>query len=163
MDEILTEFTVESKRLLSDMASALEVLEEDPTQVEQFEFFGNYVDRMMGGAKSIAMGYAEDHAIHLIAKFCELCKAIGYKAAQTKNNQMLSQVVTALLLDATETLENMVSGLNENSSQIEDVITSTFLDRLNWVLKHFDPNLRGSVAINSQADIDRMLKSLGMG
>jgi hypothetical protein len=163
MDEILDEFRNESKQLLAQMSDALEIVEEDSGRTDQLESFGQIVDRMMGGAKSIAMGYPPEHNIHLISKFCELCKAIGYKSSQVKNNSNLTQISAALLLDATETLEDLVNNLAGEQVAVKDVVTKTFLDRLNWVLKHFDPNLRGSVAINSQADIDKMLKNLGLG
>lgn len=162
MDDILVEFSAESKSLLEQMTKSLESVEEDASRLSDLEQFGQLVDRIMGGAKSIALAYPPEHNIHLIAKFCELCKAIGYKGSQTQNNPQLVQVVTALLLDATETLNDIVSDLSETQMQVEDVMTKTFLDRLNWVMHHFDPNLRGSVAINSPADIDKMLKSLGM-
>jgi chemotaxis protein histidine kinase CheA len=173
MDEILEEFTRESKDLIEQMTGILESVEEDPKRFQKLEDFGQTVDRIMGGAKSIAMGYPPEHATHVIANYCELCKLVSYKASQIPDNPDLTNIVTALLLDATETLEQLTSQLeNHGDSQIKNVMTTTFLDRLKWVATKFDENLRASVAIttngspatksSTQQDIDQILKQLGL-
>lgn len=170
MDDILKEFQLESKELIVQMIEILERVESDPSQLRELETFGQIVDRIMGGAKVLALEYPPSHPVHAIGNFSELCKLVGYKASQVTNNQHLITVVIAFLLDASETLHD----LNEEivapaPKKISELLTATFLDRLQWVAKKFDENLRATVAVtkesakSTQDDIDALLKQMGVG
>jgi len=169
MDEILDEFRNESKGLVSEM---LEILEEVEGQFDHrflLENFGQVVDRIMGGAKNLELAYEENENIRKIAKYSELCKLVGYKTSQIDNPDLFT-VSVALLLDATEMLDDLVEKFGTDKEiDVSQILSSTFLDRLSWVAGKFDENLRASVAVNkdkkdgkSQDQIDDLLKSLGI-
>jgi len=169
MDDMLKDFCAESKGLIDQMAEILEKVEADPTQFKVLEEFGQVVDRIMGSAKFLALNYPPDHPIHGMANFAELCKIIGYKASQTNNNSNLITVVVAFLFDATEALATMTYVIDtDQTKMLNEVLTSTFLDRLHWLASKFDENLRATVAItkesanSTQADIDALLKQMGV-
>ena len=171
MDEILEDFKAESKSLIKDLLEILEDIEGDYSKKQKLEEFGQLVDRIMGGAQSVAMGYDAEHQIHRISKYAELCKLVGYKASQIEKNEQFYNIVIALLLDAVEMLDELVTKLEtEEEKNIQEILSKTFLERLQWVSEHFDENMRASVAVTedegqkmSQNQIDDLLKSLGMG
>lgn len=172
--EILVEFTGESKQLITTLMDLLESIEGDYSQYNRLEEYGQVVDRIMGGVKSVAMSFAESHFIHDFSRYAELCKLISYKASQVSNNQNLFDVTVAFLLDATEMLDTMNSELSEQQEQTaKEYLSKAFLDRLKWLANQFDASLRASVAINEptvqddtnamQKQIDDLLKQLGVG
>lgn len=169
MDEIVVEFKDESKKLVDEM---LEILEEVDGQFNHrflLENYGQMVDRIMGGAKNLALAIENSDNIAKIGKYAELCKLVGYKCSQVENEQLFT-VAVALLLDATEMLQDMVKNLGTSHEvDITSLLNNTFLDRLSWVATKFDESLRGSVAVNkgdvqkkSQEQIDTLLKQLGI-
>lgn len=146
MEEILKEFGAESTNLIAQLNEILEQLEENATQSGLFEEFGQVVDRMMGTASTLSIDFDPGHPLHTIAKYCELCKIISYKSSQITNQPQLLTVVVALLLDATETLEKLVTAaVNQSQESLQDLVTKTFLERLHWIAGRFDKNLRATV------------------
>ncbi len=85
--EIVEDFVSESKSLIEELVDLLESIEGDFSQVKKLADYGNNVDRIMGGAKSLALMADADHALHMIADYSDLCKAVGYKASQIKDNE----------------------------------------------------------------------------
>lgn len=168
MDEIISEFQSESKELVGQLIEVLETIEGHYSRYKELEGYGQMVDRIMGAAKSLALepGDYKD-TMEMIGRYAELCKIVSYKASQVGNNESLFNVVVALLLDATEALQEMILGLSKSSKiNMKEVLTKTFLDRLRWVSEQFDANLRSSVGVAktmSQNDIDQVLKSMGFG
>jgi chemotaxis protein histidine kinase CheA len=167
-NEILKEFQGESKILIEKMNSILEESEGDPTQVQSLEEYGNNVDRIMGAAKSLALLVPADHLIHKIADYAAICKAVGYKSSQIRDNEDFYNICVALLMDGTEVLEEMIDNLTTGESGIKDLFTTTFLERLRWVSSVFGSEVRASVDVNkgqkklSQNEIDDLLKKLGL-
>ena len=166
--EIVEEFVGESKKLIHDLVEILESAEGDFSQVQKLEDYGNMVDRIMGGAKSVAMGADKDHAAHVVADYAALCKAVGYKASQIRDNEQFFDICVALLLDATETLDILLDRIHEPASEITKTVPSQFIDRLNWVSSQFKAGFRESVDGTSDAakqmsqdDIDALMKKLG--
>ena len=69
----------------------------------------------------------------------------------------------ALLLDATEMLQQMVEGLTSGGVDPRSLLTKTFLDRLRWVAEQFPTGLRSSMSLDAPlGDIFSLLKSLGL-
>ena len=163
--EILNEFVQESKSLIDESLEILSEIESDPNQVKKLESFGNNVDRIMGGAKNLALLVDKTHPLHFISDYCALCKAVGYKASQIKNNPQFYFVCVALLLDATETLQAMINNLKFTEASAKNFLTETFLERLRWVSDQFGKDFRETVGEKSlgQNDIDELLKKLGIG
>lgn len=167
--EILQDFQVESKKLLTDMAKVLEEAEGNIQQARSLEDYGLYVDRIMGGAKSIAMNFPDQtHIIHKIADYSEVCKAVGYKTSQVWDNEPFYDICIALLMDATDALGDMIENmLQAPQTDVRQLINKHLIDRLKWVSAKFGAEYRSTVAIDkktkmSQGDIDGLLKKLGV-
>jgi hypothetical protein len=170
MDDMLKDFCDESKGLCEQLDEILDKVESDvTTQVKHLEGFGQIVDRIMGGAKILALDYPPEHPVHAIGTFTELCKLIGYKASQVTNNPNLTTVVVAFLQDAMETLEALLEEIVSPQPQhVSEFITMTFIDRLKWLATKFDENLRATVAVSkesaqsTQNDVEALLRQMGV-
>ncbi len=169
--EILKEFQTESKDLINQMMDILELCEQANAQEQSLEQYGQLVDRIMGGAKSLALQVQKDHLIHKIGDYAAICKAVGYKASQLKNNHQFFEICVALLLDATEMLILMIDSITiATKVEIKDLLSKTFLDRLRWVSDQFGTEYRASVDVKKgqeakkmdQSEIDDLLKKLGL-
>jgi len=167
--DIVKDFISESKVIIQDLIELLDSIEGDFSQVARLEEYGQKVDRIMGGAKSLALLVPPDHALHIVADYTALCKAVGYKASQIKGNAQFYDICVALLLDATETLSKWVDNLGEDTAQeLKNSFSTTFLERLRWVSNQFGANVRGTVDSKKdkkmdQNEIDDLLKKLGVG
>lgn len=165
MDEILGEFKAESKEFVVQMLAILEDIESQPSRIKRLEEVGLLADRIMGTAKSLVVQGFGGTDVGRIASYGELCKLVSYKGSQIADQPQLASVVIALLLDATERLDQMMEELgSENGPSPDSSLNETFLDRLRWVSQQFDQNLRGTVAVNgaqlAQAQIDQILKKI---
>lgn len=171
--EIVKDFVNESKTLIEDLIDLLEGIEGDFSQVQKLAEYGNGVDRVMGGAKSLAMSAPADHAVHLISDYTALCKAVGYKASQIKDNQNLFDVCVATLLDGSETLSTLLDRIDEPLSTLKNSIPQAFIERLRWVSGKFSDDIAASVGTGAsgsdpskqklkQNEIDELLKKLGL-
>ncbi|MEZ0390999.1 MAG: hypothetical protein ACAH59_02210 [Pseudobdellovibrionaceae bacterium] len=166
--EILREFQTESKILIAKMVQILESCEGNFDQVQSLEEYGLNVDRIMGAAKSLALNEKPGELIHKIADYAAICKAVGYKSSQIRNNEQFYDICVALLLDGTEVLQTMIASLSK-PVEIKELFSKTFLERLRWVSSEFGADVRGSLDVNkgqkaklSQNDIDDLLKKLGL-
>ena len=92
-------------------------------------------------------------------------KLMANKAAQIHNNPQFYFVCVALLLDATETLQEMVTHLDKQNSSFKNYLSETFLERLKWVSDQFGKDYRETVGDKSldQNEINDLLKKLGLG
>ncbi len=160
MKEIVDDFCDEATVLFCELGDLIKVLEENPMDSPRMEQFGQTIDRIMGAAKSIG---AEE-----IGTFCELGKAIAYKASQT-NEEALLTVVVAVLADATELLSMMIDQLKTgNQKSLKTLNTKAFGTRLKWLSEKFKHIARASCSTSvpekdlSQESIDGLLASLGL-
>lgn len=162
--EILEEFLTESKGLVDQMLELLERLEGDYSSVLMLEDYANQVDRVMGGAKNLALLVGPDDPLHLVSDYTALCKAVGYKAAQIKDNPEFYNICVAFLLDATETLDTILDKLDLSSEELKKAISSTFIERLRWISNEFSAEVRSSLGHTNALDqggIDELMKKLG--
>lgn len=166
--EILNEFIVESKSIIKISTDVLDKVEGKIVQAEHLKEYGNYVDRIMGGAKSIGALARPDHAVNLVADYAALCKAVGYKASQISDNEQFFDICVALLQDATENLESILDNLDKGPEELKSSISSTFLDRLRWVSNKFSSEYRASLGTEGpsgknleQNEIDSLMKKMG--
>ncbi len=149
MDEILVDFKSESKQLIKRMIAVLDQIEGDFAQRAQLENFGQIVDRIMGGAETLALVTEKNEQVNMIGRYAQICKLVGYKASQLDNEQMF-HVVVGFLLDASEMLDQIVENLGTPQEvDLKTALPKTFLDRLNWIADKFDKDLRASVAVGS--------------
>ena len=133
-DQILAGFKRESLELIRQLFEILEDIDDDFTKVAELEKFGQRVDRIMGGAKMIALDKEASHITHQIGVYTEICKTVAYKASQLTANESLFAVSVAFLTDATEALAAMVNSINSDESiDIEKLFNHAFLDRLRWI------------------------------
>lgn len=167
--DIVKDFVIESKGIIQDLVDLLESIEGDFSQVSQLEEYGQKVDRIMGGAKSLALLVPQDHPLHMVADYAQLCKAVGYKASQIQGNAQFFDICVALLLDATETLSEWINNLGKDTvEEMKSAFTTTFLERLRWVSNQFGADVRSSVDSHSkpkkmdQNEIDDLLRKLGV-
>ena len=163
--EIVRDFLKESKALIEIMTDQLESVEVDITDFKLLAEFGNNVDRIMGGAKSLAMMYPQNVALTKISDFSALCKAVGYKASNSRNNESLISTSVALLLDAVEALELLLDNLDASDEELREFIPKEFLERLKWVSDQFEDNISASVDagnVDKSQEITALLKKLGL-
>jgi hypothetical protein len=164
--EIVKEFVSESKNLIHLLVALLESIEGDFSRVKKLADYGNMVDRIMGGAQSLAMLVPPDHALHVISDYASLCKAVSYKASQISGNQQLFDVSVALLLDGTETLEQLLAEIDQRADYLKQKIPGAFIERLRWVSSQFssdyDSSVGGGQNKMTQSEIDQLMKKLGL-
>lgn len=164
---ILKDFVIESKEIVSSSLELLENIEGDFSQISQLESYAQRIDRIMGAAKSLALMVPPPHPLHVIADYTALCKAVGYKASQIKNNERFYEICVALLLDATETLQTWIDNLDQSIAFNVKDLSETFLERLRWVSNQFSADVRASVGVEgkkkmAQDEIDDLLRKLGV-
>lgn len=170
--EIVEEFLNESKSLIEELIDLLESIEGDFSQVKKLSDYGQNVDRIMGGAKSLALLAPPEHAIHLIGDYSALCKAVGYKASQITDNEKFFDICVAILLDATENLRELLNNIDRDVKSLKEEIPEAFIERLQWVSKQFNESYSMSVGVGKagevdpaklrQSEIDELLKKLGL-
>lgn len=174
-NKILEDFIIETKKLISSMTILLESVEGDDSRVDKLAEYGNQVDRIMGGAQSLAMLMPPDHALNIIGDYAALCKAVGYKSSQIQNNAQFFNICVALLMDITEVLQELVDRVDEPASVLRKTIPPTFFDRVKWVSDQFKGQYRESISYGTkeapsasdnikldQSNIDELMKKLGM-
>ncbi|MBI3544284.1 MAG: hypothetical protein HY075_13520 [Deltaproteobacteria bacterium] len=158
--EILASFRDSSIDILKELVVVAEKIGDaaggDGFPVELLQEFAQKIDRIMGVAKTIAMEDPGHEGLKRIATLTELCKFIGYKAADQKNARMLP-IFAAFLGDVVSAIEELTVNI-ENPAAAQEV-TKTFLPvlqkRLEW-LKTKVASTPGQP--NSQADVDALLK-----
>lgn len=172
MDHLLGEFKSETKKLVADMLEILEGIEEDFSSRKQLEEYGLFVDRIMGGAKSLDANLAKggDDRLEKIGNYAGICKLVAYRGANIESNQDFYFIVVGLLMDATEVLATIIKDLNtDNEKDILEVLGATFIDRLKLVNQQFDLHSRGITEIQedqgpqkaTQEEIDALIAALG--
>jgi hypothetical protein len=166
--EILKEFQTESMKLLVQMKPVLELCEGDLSQALRLEDYGNFVDRIMGGAKNMALAISNpDHVIHQVALYSNVLKVVSYKTAQIRDNDAFYDVCSAFLIDANEVLDEMIRRLlvfSHDSTKAQ--INQRIIERLQWISSKFSAEYRASVDTSKgrmkQNEIDELLKKLGV-
>lgn len=161
---ILNDFTSESLVLVDECIELLESIENDPSEVEKLKDFANRIDRVMGGAKSLALMAPPDHPLNLIGDYCAICKSVGYQGAQIQNNDQFYNVVVALLLDAVEMTKELFAKMDKSVTELKKTFTTTFLERLKWISFQYDEleKKRSGGKKMEQNEIDALLKKLGL-
>lgn len=166
--DILNDFVLEAKRVITDSTSVLDKVEGEMVQSKKLQDYGNLVDRIMGGAKSIGLIAPPNHAINMVCDYAALCKAVGYKASQINNNEQFFDICVALLQDATENLDVLINNLDKSPENLRKMISNAFLERLRWVSSKFSSEYNASVGKSNsgkkalgQNEIDELMKKMG--
>lgn len=153
MDELVTEFKSESQEIIEELLQLLEEMEEGLSPVSRLDDYGQKVDRIMGGATSLAVMMNEDHLLTQIGSCAGLCKTLGYRGSQITANPALATAVVAVLADMTEILETMVEiyGTSKNFD-LQNPSFLAMVGRLRWLIDQFADNTRSSLKIDSKED-----------
>jgi hypothetical protein len=171
--ELIKDFQQESQDLIEKMNLILEQCEDDIRLAPGLEEYGQFVDRIMGGSQSLAMGLESSSEVlpilEQIGHYSGVCKAVGYKTSQLVKQEDFYNICMAFLMDATEVLEIMTREILTEKKTYE--FNETFISRLKWVSEQFSGEFRSSVALKdtdsegrlNQSDIDDLLKKLGLG
>lgn len=168
--EILRDFVKESKTLIKGLVAKLEEIDGFPEHAKSLADYGNLVDRIMGGAKSLALLVEGDHALHILSDYTSICKAVSYKGSQIRGNDQFFNVVHAFLFDATEILEILIDKMESPVAALRKDIPTNFIERLKWLSHQFDEAYSASVDSQpkedapqlSQNEIDELMRKLGI-
>ena len=170
--QILEDFREESKILIDKMLALLRKCEKEDNQGQSLEEYGQLADRIMGAAKTLALNIrSPEHLIHRVSDYTALCKAVGYKGSQIRENTEFFNVVVAFLMDATEMLRALTENLTTSDAKTFDQsLTQTFLERLKWISAKFGAQFRDSLDVHrgkkppkmDQEGIDTLMKKLGL-
>ncbi|MCT4642992.1 MAG: hypothetical protein N4A33_11940 [Bacteriovoracaceae bacterium] len=164
MHEVVIEFCNETDELSDKLEELLEQYEDNLSQTQHLEEFGQVIDRVMGAAKSLG---AQN-----IGTYCELGKIVSYKSSQTKDVKML-EIVAAVLFDTVDILKSMVKNVRSSKEEIvQGISLDAFATRLKWLSEKFDHIERSSVALDDkkstsngpmdQKSINDLLEGLGL-
>ncbi len=161
--EIIRDFVSESKNIVTECVNLLEKVEGDFSQVKTLETYGNNLDRIMGGAKTLSLDQSEESVLTVISDYAAVCKNVGYKAAQITSNEAFYDICVGLLIDASEMLLLILNKAELPLAEVKKAIPEEFITRLKWVLSQFGENVRSTVALESTlsaADVHELLNRI---
>lgn len=169
-DEFLIDFVKESRAIIVEMNEILEKAELGLHQARSLEHYGQLVDRIMGGAKSLAVNMTgPSDMVMKVADYAAVCKAVGYKASQIKENQSFFVICVALLMDVTDVMSEILDLIESGEGiEMKEIVSSALIERLKWVSGQFSKDYRETVAVKtespkmSQTDIDELMSKLGL-
>ena len=169
--EILNSFVEESKTLVNHIQEILENVEENPLQGIKIKESANLVDRIMGGAQSLAQFAPPEHALSLVGDISSLCKTVSYKILKIPFDHILFTTCVAFLIEANEILGKILDDFEAPRLVLQKRYDGYFSERLKWISQEFEKsfneklNLKlgeATTGLKSQADVDDLLKKLGM-
>lgn len=137
--DILRSFEEESRQLLVELTDVLTRIEASKGDFPAalFDEFAQKIDRIMGSAKTIGVHVPNHEGLIAIGKMAELCKYVGYKAAEKKDPRVVP-ICAAFWAD---TLENMTTLMNHledppKSAEVAKGFTEVLQSRLKWLAGH---------------------------
>jgi hypothetical protein len=160
---IYKNFVEESKKLCIEMEEILVKVEKQGVfEQQKLEQYSNLVDRIMGGARTLATEAGPGHALNLIGDYCSFGKKISKKTAEIDITDQFFSVCLAILHETTTTLKVILANIDQPSDKIKDKIPEGMVDRLRFVYQQFsDSEASGNIEMN-QSEIDDLMKKLGM-
>ena len=153
-DEIFRVFIADSTTILEAAIAILTEVEENPQEFLKLTVYSNAIDRVMGGAATVAMSFEQDHAVNLVRDYAAACKSLSLQVQEVSGNAELFRTLVALLLDATEVLGRILGNLNLSTSDIKKVIPQNSIERVKVISDAFKKVKK----IESQSDLDQVLK-----
>jgi hypothetical protein len=138
---ILSDFIAESKGLLGELSDLVSKLEEQSAQFpeETLKEFALKIDRIMGAVKTIAQMNAseagqENAGLAAIGKLAEICKALGYKAAEKKRAELMP-FFAAFWSDTIEVISDLLDHFSnpEKVAEIVKNFPAVLQNRLKWL------------------------------
>lgn len=169
--EILNSFLEESKTLVNQIQEILEEVEEDTSKIEKMKESANLIDRIMGGAKSLAQFAPPQHALGLVGDISALCKTVSYKALKIPPHHPLFVTSIAFLIETNEILEQILNDFESPRLILQKKYASHFPERLKWISGEFEKNFNeklnlklgeSAAGLINQDEVDDLLKKLGI-
>lgn len=167
--EILADFKSESTQLHKELNDVVDKLEdvgmEDEFPKALLEEFAQKIDRIMGAAQTINMMDNTHKGFVGISGFSELCKKLGYKAAELQD-QRLVPIFAGFWADTLEVLEKFLGNI-ENREKCEEIFQSSHKilhGRLQWLsekIKKSEKKTEESEGNMAQDMVDDLMKELG--
>ncbi len=134
--EILDGFQVESKLLLKELIKILDQLEswEGAFPTSQLEGFSQVIDRIMGAAQTLAMEAPNHAGLKRISRIAELCKRLGYAAAQRRATEFIP-IFAAFWADTVDVLGDLIDVIDDEvaSTRIAKEFSQVVQGRLEWL------------------------------
>lgn len=162
-NEIIRDFVSESKQIVTECLNLLESIEGDFEQVTLLETYGNNIDRIMGGARTLGLDLSEGSVLSMISDYAAVCKNVGYKAAQIKGNEAFFNICVGLLIDGSEMLSLLLDKVEFPLEEVKKSIPDEFIGRVRWALQQFGDDVRSTVASKpglSQEEVNALLNRL---
>ncbi len=166
--EFLKSFQKESMSLVQELMKILESCETSFRYVKKLADYGQKVDRIMGGAKTLGLMTDEpEHILNKIGDYTALCKMLSYRAAEIEEDEKLYFLCVAVLLDATEALEQMFKLiLVKPAVDFKQIVPQTLMERVKWIAAQIgqlgERNTKNKLGKMNQSEIDELVKKLGM-
>lgn len=160
--DILNGFQEESNQLMEELSVVVERLEERtaefPTQL--MEEFSQKIDRIMGAAKTLTMMEPSHQGLQRIGKIAELCKKLGYKAAERKNPALVP-IFAGFWADTLEVVSSLIQAVDDEarSATLAQSFSAVVQKRLEWLASKV---LGDAKATGGALDVQALLKELGM-
>ena len=164
-NEIIESFQSEANELLAELKVIVEKMEDtaDVFPKALLEEFANKTDRLMGTAKTFEAMCPGHKVFFQIGKFCELCKATGYKAS-TLNHLQLIPIFSAFWMDTIDMLELLCKNI-QYPEKLEEVTKSfgpMLQKRLVWLAQQIVSLTKGGEAGQAIINVDGLLKKMGI-
>lgn len=166
--EILEGFQEETNQILKELAPIVETLEEasDAFPAEELKEFAQKIDRIMGAAKTLCGMESTEHlGLRRIGQIAEICKTLGYKAAELKKPEILP-VFAAFWADTLDVVSELTDavGNDAKSAAIANQFSLVLQKRLRWLADKLAAleKARGDGQVCNQLDVDALLRGFGI-
>lgn len=164
--EILTDFQTETRGLLEELNAVVETLEEPSTVFPSKELaeFAQKIDRVMGAAQTLSQFDASHKGMQRIGAIAQLCKKLGYKAAEFKFAPLVP-IFAAFWADTLEVLGELVDAVADEAKtqQLTDSFASVLQNRLTWLsdrVQKMAPGGTSGAPLSAQLEVDQLLAGL---
>ncbi|MBX3019201.1 MAG: hypothetical protein KF767_15045 [Bdellovibrionaceae bacterium] len=166
--KLMNEFRGRAQPLIVQMTGILEEVEGQLPSAARLTEFARIIDLIHQTSRTLGQG-ADNlmHPIHRIGDYALICRAVAQQTAEITENQTLFDTAVALLMDATEVLNEMVEMKGEGKEDpVRKFLNQKLVERLQWLNYQF----RGMIPKSkipedkklNQGDIDDLLKKLGV-
>lgn len=163
--ELVEGFQDDCRTIIEELGDVVEKIEESTSgafPAPLLSDFSQKIDRIMGAAQTLSMADPEHQGLARIGKIAELCKRVGYKAAEQKDPRLLP-IFSAFWADTIDVMEELVEGVNdvEVTKRVVQSFSKVLQGRLEWLSKQVEP--KGPQNLNQGSiDLIQLGKDLGL-
>ncbi len=162
-NDMLLAFREESLSIFTELKNIIDMLNDSYTEfpMQLLQDFSQKIDRIMGAAKTISIQDPNHQGLQRIGILGELCKHIGYKAAESKQLTLLP-IFAAFYSDVITVTEDLLASLEDEkrAAKITSDFAPVLIKRLEWLKKKIIsvPNVTSKNEI-SQSEIDKLVSN----